>query len=351
MRLPTRRNTPINLALSMSYDATTCLTRALLVGLSREQEQRIKEQLIALSNFSFHPLLLPTLISCHHVSLLHDLVQTLYSNLLYIEKLSKQTTVPSPDFSLTPESDIGDSIMTTRALSIAQIALPSESETECLIQGIESIRKSVQDVDRLVATLFTESEHLVRVKTSEAAATLTNYLDCCSTGAHIALWDFGFLGKRSDALMNAIYSYAARETAIAAKRDSAAMKSIAVLTIFFLPATFFAALFAMPFFDFSAPPGHSVAKDRFWIYWAFTAPVTLILLTVYITFTKWHDKVGARKQQAAFREGQVDDIKERAIKYEASTEGMEDKAGKSTSFLSSLNLHTGHKRRQTGVNV
>lgn len=180
------------------------MTRALLVGLSREQEQRLKEQLIALSTYSFHPLLLPTLISCHHESLLHDSVQTLYSSLLYIEKLSRQTTVPSPDFILTPESGTGDSMMTTRALSIAQIALPSESETEGLIQGIELIRKSVQDVDRLFATMSTDSEHLVRVKTSEAAATLINYLDCCSTGAYIALWDFGFLGKRSDALMNAV---------------------------------------------------------------------------------------------------------------------------------------------------
>lgn len=150
------------------------------------------------------------------------------------------------------------------------------------------------------------------------------------------------------------------------------MKAIALLTILFLPATFFAvcltqifldseeksewlthtkALFAMPLFDFSAPPGHSVTRDRFWVYWAFTAPVTLILLTVYIAFTKWHDKVGAKKQQAAFREGQVDDIKERSIKYGVSTEGIEGKAGKSTSFLSSFNLHTGHKRRQTRVIV
>ena len=87
--------------------------------------------------------------------------------------------------------------------------------------------------------------------------------------------------------------------------------------------------------------------DRFWIYWALTAPVTLILLIIYITFTIWHGKVGDRKQQAAFREDQVDDIKERSIKYGASTEGIKEKAGKSTSFLCPLNLRTGHRKRET----
>ncbi|KAJ4388333.1 hypothetical protein N0V85_007669, partial [Neurospora sp. IMI 360204] len=39
---------------------------------------------------------------------------------------------------------------------------------------------------------------------------------------------------------------ASRDLAAAAHEDSSAMKSIAILTMFFLPGTFFAALFSMP---------------------------------------------------------------------------------------------------------
>lgn len=67
------------------------------------------------------------------------------------------------------------------------------------------------------------------------------------------------------------------ETARAAKRDSEAMKTIAIMTMLFLPGTFFAALFSMPTLKWDASP--TITKD-FWVYWAFTLPMTGLIFLV-----------------------------------------------------------------------
>ncbi|PVH75688.1 hypothetical protein DL98DRAFT_316397 [Cadophora sp. DSE1049] len=71
----------------------------------------------------------------------------------------------------------------------------------------------------------------------------------------------------------------------AAKDDSGAMKTISVMTMLFLPATFFAALFSMPTLQWNES---QVVGNRFWIYWAFTIPVTLLIFLVW-TATNYRD--------------------------------------------------------------
>lgn len=40
----------------------------------------------------------------------------------------------------------------------------------------------------------------------------------------------------------------------------------------------------MGMFDWHAAPGNKVVSDRFWIYWAFTAPITVLLLICFFSF-------------------------------------------------------------------
>jgi len=56
------------------------------------------------------------------------------------------------------------------------------------------------------------------------------------------------------------------------------MKVLALMTIFFLPGTFFATMFALPTLTWSEDV---VVSSRFWIYWAFTLPCTLLLVALY----------------------------------------------------------------------
>ncbi|OAG42370.1 hypothetical protein AYO21_03538 [Fonsecaea monophora] len=68
----------------------------------------------------------------------------------------------------------------------------------------------------------------------------------------------------------------------AARKDSASMKTIAVVTLAFLPATFVCTIFSMSFFTLNVNDTtgekHWLISDRFWIYWVITMPLTVLTL-------------------------------------------------------------------------
>ena len=76
----------------------------------------------------------------------------------------------------------------------------------------------------------------------------------------------------------------------AALQDSAVMKTIATLTMVFLPPTFVSAMFSMSFFNFDTEEGWRVS-EKYWIYWAFAVPVTL---ATYLWWFRWQKTSNAR---------------------------------------------------------
>ena len=64
------------------------------------------------------------------------------------------------------------------------------------------------------------------------------------------------------------------------------MKSIAAVTVTFLPGTFVAALFSMPLFEWNAVSDGIVVSKRFWVYWVVTVPLTILTLVVWVLWTR-----------------------------------------------------------------
>jgi Mg2+ and Co2+ transporter CorA len=79
------------------------------------------------------------------------------------------------------------------------------------------------------------------------------------------------LTTHEDAKLNLEIAETSRDLAKAAKEDARSMKTIAIMTMAFLPGTYFAALWAVPSLDWNVP---NTVQDSFWIYWAFTVPFT-----------------------------------------------------------------------------
>lgn len=71
----------------------------------------------------------------------------------------------------------------------------------------------------------------------------------------------------------------------ATQLDSATMKTIAFVTLTFLPPTFICAIFSMSFFDFGGDSGWTMSS-KFWIYWVFAIPTTIFTTLVW---TYWPD--------------------------------------------------------------
>lgn len=75
-----------------------------------------------------------------------------------------------------------------------------------------------------------------------------------------------------------------RKLSHAAKRDSSAQKTIALLGVIFLPGAYLASVFSMSFFNFQnglADPGGEdmpIVTSKFWIYWAVAIPLTLAIV-------------------------------------------------------------------------
>lgn len=80
-------------------------------------------------------------------------------------------------------------------------------------------------------------------------------------------------------------AYVSVQIGRAAQSDSAAMKTVAFVTLAFLPPTFVSAIFSMSFFSFSSDSGW-VVSDKFWLYWVFAVPITLVSILVWYC---WQD--------------------------------------------------------------
>ncbi|OHW97445.1 hypothetical protein CSPAE12_03889 [Colletotrichum incanum] len=81
------------------------------------------------------------------------------------------------------------------------------------------------------------------------------------------------------------------DIAIATGRDSRQMRSIALVTMVFLPGTFFATLFSMTFFNWSPDEGgKSLVSGYIWIYFLATTIFTVTTLFIWWYFLSYRQR-------------------------------------------------------------
>ncbi|KAI5924314.1 hypothetical protein F4810DRAFT_664866 [Camillea tinctor] len=90
--------------------------------------------------------------------------------------------------------------------------------------------------------------------------------------------------NRIDISLQVLYNLMQQEVAHETRRDSSAMKSIALLTMVFLPATAIATIMA-PFVKIT-DDDKIVISGQFWQFWAVAVPVTLFVLTLWALWTQ-----------------------------------------------------------------
>ena len=79
-----------------------------------------------------------------------------------------------------------------------------------------------------------------------------------------------------------------RTLASATREDSNAMKTLAAVTVVFLPSTFVAALFSTPLFHWSPEnSGNSLVSKQFWIFWATSIPLTILTLGAWFIWIRF----------------------------------------------------------------
>ncbi|KAK3689905.1 hypothetical protein B0T22DRAFT_514680 [Podospora appendiculata] len=82
------------------------------------------------------------------------------------------------------------------------------------------------------------------------------------------------------------------EIATSTGQDSSQMRTIALVTMIFLPGTFFASLFSMTFFNWSPSGDQPFVSGYIWIYFCITLVFTLVTLSVYFLLHRRRKKRG-----------------------------------------------------------
>ncbi|KAF2751415.1 hypothetical protein M011DRAFT_113649 [Sporormia fimetaria CBS 119925] len=75
----------------------------------------------------------------------------------------------------------------------------------------------------------------------------------------------------------------------AVRTDSIPVRTIAYVTLVFLPGAFVSSIFGMNFFDYEAETSRLRVSASFWQYWAITVPVTLCVLLLWNVWV-WREK-------------------------------------------------------------
>ncbi|KAK5118748.1 hypothetical protein LTR85_007954 [Meristemomyces frigidus] len=124
--------------------------------------------------------------------------------------------------------------------------------------------------------------------------------------------------------LNLDIAESSRRMTEAAMQDSASMKTIAILTMVFLPGTAVASFFSMSMFDWSADDGNALATRWLWIFFVVAAPLTIAVLGIWYVLAKRKERQAllrfrtSHPEEAAGllaqRRGPSDDVEMQAVR-------------------------------------
>ncbi|KAI7264305.1 hypothetical protein KC345_g8863 [Hortaea werneckii] len=242
--------------------------------------------------------ILPFSILVHHVE----------ETLEHVQKLSREVTstekrIADGDIKL---EDNGDYKLLNR-LNLEHIRLQKRSDFE--LELAENLTKYIDEYHRIWATLWEGGTSYIedmkerieqqmrysrqvqrdlqmlprRIKNQSKA--ISNYIIQRDNKLNIQLAESNKKiaeESRRDNLLNLEMAAATAQVAEETRQDSAAMKTIAIVTLTFLPGTAVASFFSMTMFQWPFDNENSIASPYTWVYFVVTVPLTLMV------YAAWH---------------------------------------------------------------
>ena len=318
------------LALSWDRERSPNVTSAMLLGVQENELEVLIPALLQSSQAMMHPMLLPVticeIISSADSNRINQTADSLHD--VGLRTIQIRTTDPgsfqfscrsTSDISLS-ESEAGSQEDTleaaleylTRSLNAITLSLAThEKRSKAHLSIIKTILSTMPRKDRLnpkEAEDWRETECGLRRRLNNLQAKQECLLSEVSTGQRTAFEQLQILFNviaQKDALENFHLATQSNSIAKITKEDSHSMKTIATLTMIFLPVTAVATIFSMGVFDWD---NHAKASASFGIFWAVAVPLTVIVLSVWGSWLYMH----ARKERAS-----EIDLEEQALKEQS----------------------------------
>ncbi|KAI1394283.1 uncharacterized protein F4822DRAFT_43973 [Hypoxylon trugodes] len=294
---------PDDMALSATYFPDRRFTYAVVYGCPSHAVATIKSRLLDCRLNTFHPLTLPTILSdierYRHVDMVNTYVSKLVQRVLdmgnptQVSKSTSQSSNSELEKQLTEDSkraaDDGSVMEWLEMSHIRNELIDWQAQLRNLVQHVNDLERFryEETIGPIAEGVFISMrDQGVRIK--ERLIQIINEYDAkareCSTiidGMSFATQTEWNKIARADTKTNLKISKSTMDISRATQRDGNHMRSIALLTMTFLPGTFVATLFSMSFFDWKQQ-NNSMMSPYIWIY----AAVTVILTVV--TFAVWY---------------------------------------------------------------
>ncbi|KAI0550436.1 hypothetical protein F4679DRAFT_542373 [Xylaria curta] len=273
---------PGDLALSMTYFTLRKVAYGVLYGCDAEMKEAILARLHNSEDSSSHPLLLIGIFTelerKRQLNLVRDGLDTLQNTIL---NLSRQT---SDSRNLEGNRKLSTTHAIDPWLDIHHLKNSLESWKE-------QLAKIVAHIDELSETWFnfvpsdSDDERAEKCQVREVGKRIKERLleIVCDYDAKIR--ECVMIMEGMNLATQLAHARANIEIAAAAKTDSSQMKTIALVTMVFLPATFVASLFSMTFFDWNPPEGKHISPE-IWIYVIIAVGLTLLVVGLWFMIVR-----------------------------------------------------------------
>ncbi|KAI3528435.1 hypothetical protein CSPX01_16231 [Colletotrichum filicis] len=307
---------PDDLAMSATYIPSTGTTFAVVYGCNDDQMRIIESKVRRAGKQAFHPLMMPGIFEELERARLVERVEDLLDDFtLRSEKLETHPWSPDADtdgskaqqhLSLCVKSQ---SLMDQIRMAKRQLTKFSKeidiitTELESL-SGVEYIHKSEPRATEM-AKLGTKMKNRVDDIMIEYDDKIDEcqMMICNTSLAMQTVWNHI---ARQDSKTNTKMSKANAAIAVQTKVESAQMRTIALLTMIYLPLSSVAAIFSMDMFNWEAVEGQSMVSKHIWLFAVLAVGLTLLTLAAWFLGTR-REKAMADKSDNYFNSPQRHD--------------------------------------------
>ncbi|KAM0809988.1 hypothetical protein AB5N19_10335 [Seiridium cardinale] len=275
-------------ALSLVFDLSNLTIRAVMHGAMPAQWDSFIRILDDRLHLCRHPLLLPTLIfvthrkniECHRRYIdgaIHQLEQNIgfgvAGSFITADHIPAQQVLKLDSALVKLQSQ------QTELAILSSISRSSEKLADFLLNSITRLDQALQTSDHgSIVNLEDEILHMLELPHNQARLALSQMQSLKERLQSQTDLIFSLMSFEENKISRLVAEESAK-VAVASKRDSVAMKTVAVLTMIFLPGTFVAAFLSMPLFEWNVETGGYPSSTSFqWIYWVITLPLTIALM-------------------------------------------------------------------------
>ncbi|KAH8751297.1 hypothetical protein F5883DRAFT_578091 [Diaporthe sp. PMI_573] len=297
-----------DMALSVTYSHDTQSTKAVLYGCTESTREWIIHRLKSCNYVVYHPLAIPALFCDIERNRQFELVDPITNKLSdRALKIAKPQPPGSPSLRLT-RSNTTTWAQGTEAKEDSEDLMSLWLEASDLKRGLQTWKHELEKLivysdelaqDRLrrgsegsedpEQRHFIEAGRRIRQQLLELNGEYDQKIRQCTDiieGMVLAAQlEWNNIGQE-DTRTNLNISGTNIAIAKATQADSRQMRSISVLTMVFLPATFVATVFSMTFFNWSPEQDEKILSPWFWIYVVITVAFTLVTMCIWLIFNR-----------------------------------------------------------------